>query len=339
MEILTTLFFVLIYLFLIVLTCNLFTNSIEHLGKKFNLDESATGSILAAVGTALPETILPLIAIFQVKGNNSDGIEIGTGAILGSSFLLSAFALFISALAFIFFQKQKLKSPLNVNFENFSRDYKFFIVAYFIAITSTFINEKNLKIIIGAFLICYWIFYAIKTISKSNENEIEENCPNLYFAFSNKNLENNIFIILLQTIFSLFLLFIFSKLFVDEIQAFSILTKISPLVVSLVLSPLATELPEITNSIIWIKNKKDSLAISNITGAMVYQASICTSIGLIFTDWKFNSIATSNIFCTSCAVLTVFIISRFIKKIPSGLLLSCLIWYLGFLFSVIFIFH
>lgn len=339
MEILTALFFVLIYLFLIVLTCNLFTNSIEHLGKKFNLDESATGSILAAVGTALPETILPLIAIFQVKGNNSDGIEIGTGAILGSSFLLSAFALFISALAFIFFQKQKLKSPLNVNFENFSRDYKFFIVAYFIAITSTFINEKNLKIIIGAFLICYWIFYAIKTISKSNENEIEENCPNLYFAFSNKNLENNIFIILLQTIFSLFLLFIFSKLFVDEIQAFSILTKISPLVVSLVLSPLATELPEITNSIIWIKNKKDSLAISNITGAMVYQASICTSIGLIFTDWKFNSIATSNIFCTSCAVLTVFIISRFIKKIPSGLLLSCLIWYLGFLFSVIFIFH
>ena len=339
MEILTALFFVLIYLFLIVLTCNLFTNSIEHLGKKFNLDESATGSILAAAGTALPETILPLIAIFQVKGNNSNGIEIGTGAILGSSFLLSAFALFISALAFIFFQKQKLKNPLNINFENFSRDYKFFIVAYFIAITSTFINEKNLKIIIGAFLICYWIFYAIKTISKSNENEVEENCPNLYFAFSNKNLENNIFIILLQTIFSLFLLFIFSKLFVEEIQAFSILTKISPLVVSLVLSPLATELPEITNSIIWIKNKKDSLAISNITGAMVYQASICTSIGLIFTDWKFNSIATSNIFCTSCAVLTVFIISRFIKKIPSGLLLSCLIWYLGFLFSVIFIFH
>ena len=94
------------------------------------MDESATGSILAAAGTALPETILPLIAIFQVKGNNSDGIEIGTGAILGSSFLLSAFALFISALAFIFFQKQKLKNPLNINFENFSRDYKFFIVAY-----------------------------------------------------------------------------------------------------------------------------------------------------------------------------------------------------------------
>lgn len=330
MEILINLFFVLIYLLSIVLTCNLFTNSIENLGKKFNLDKSATGSILAAVGTALPETILPLIAIFSIKGNATDGVEIGTGAILGSSFLLSAFALFISALAFIFFQKQKLKSPLNINFENFSRDYKFFIFAYFLAITSTFINEKNIKIIIGAFLICYWIFYAIKTISKSNENEVEENCPNLYFAFSNKNLEKNLFIILLQTIFSLFLLFIFSKLFVDEIQTFSMLTKISPLVVSLVLSPLATELPEITNSIIWIKNKKDSLAISNITGAMVYQASICTSIGIIFTDWKFSNHAVINIFSTICATLTVFLLTRFIKKVPAILLLSCLIWYLGF---------
>ena len=330
MEILINLFFVLIYLLSIVLACNLFTNSIENLGKKFNLDKSATGSILAAVGTALPETILPLIAIFSIKGNAADGVEIGTGAILGSSFLLSAFALFISALAFIFFQKQKLKSPLNINFENFSRDYKFFIFAYFLAITSTFINEKNIKIIIGAFLICYWIFYAIKTISKSNENEIEENCPNLYFAFSNKNLEKNLFIILLQTIFSLFLLFIFSKLFVDEIQTFSMLTKISPLVVSLVLSPLATELPEITNSIIWIKNKKDSLAISNITGAMVYQASICTSIGIIFTDWKFSNHAVINIFSTICATLTVFLLTRFIKKVPAILLLSCLIWYLGF---------
>ena len=330
MEILINLFFVLIYLLSIVLTCNLFTNSIENLGKKFNLDKSATGSILAAVGTALPETILPLIAIFSIKGNAAGGVEIGTGAILGSSFLLSAFALFISALAFIFFQKQKLKNPLNINFENFSRDYKFFIFAYFLAITSTFINEKNIKIIIGAFLICYWIFYAIKTISKSNENEIEENCPKLYFAFSNKNLEKNLFIILLQTIFSLFLLFIFSKLFVDEIQTFSILTKISPLVVSLVLSPLATELPEITNSIIWIKNKKDSLAISNITGAMVYQASICTSIGIIFTDWKFSNHAVINIFSTICATLTVFLLTRFIKKVPAILLLSCIVWYLGF---------
>ena len=339
MEILTNLFSVLFYLFLIVLTCNLFTNSIENLGKKLNLDESATGSILAAIGTALPETILPLIAIFQAGKNISDGIEIGTGAILGSSFLLSTLALFLSAIAFIFFQKEKLKSPLNLNFENFSRDYKFFIIAYFIAITSTFINEKNLKIAIGIFLICYWIFYAIRTLAKSNENEIEENCPRLYLAFLNKKLNNNLFLMLLQAIISLVLLFLFSKLFVDKIQAFSILTGINPLVVSLVLSPLATELPEITNSIIWIKNKKDSLAISNITGAMVYQASICTSLGLIFTDWKFSNNAFLNIFCTICATLTVFILSRFIKKVPVILLLSSIIWYLGFFIFIIFIFH
>lgn len=339
MEILQNLFFVLIYLFSIVLICNLFTNSIENLGKKFNLDESATGSILAAIGTALPETILPLIAIFQSGSNLADGVEIGTGAILGSSFLLSTFALFISAVAFIFFQKRKFKDCLNINYENFSRDYSFFIAAYFVAIASSLINEKIIKILIGLFLISYWVFYAIKTISDSKSNEKEDDCPKLYFAFSSEKLNCNLFLILFQTILSLILLFVFSKLFVDEIQTFSLLTGISPLVTSLILSPLATELPEITNSIIWIKNKKDSLAISNITGAMVYQASICTALGLIFTDWKFSNNAILNIFCTICAVLSVFILSKFIKKLSSQLLLSCIVWYLGFFISLVIIFH
>ncbi len=339
MEILINLFFVLVYLFSIVLTCNLFTNSIENLGKKLNFGESATGSILAAIGTALPETLLPLIAIFQNSDASLSGIEIGTGAILGSSFLLSTLALFISGLSFVFFQKEKLSNALNINFKNFQRDYKFFIIAYFIAILSGFTDFKNIKIIIGIFLISYWIFYAIKTVSNSIATESEDDCPKLYFAFNYEKLNGNLFLIIIQTIFSLFLLFVFSKLFVNEIQGFSLLTGISPLVTSLVLSPLATELPEITNSIIWIKSKKDSLAISNITGAMVYQASICTSLGLIFTDWKFSDDAMLNISCTICATLSVFILSKIIKKLPAIILLSCIIWYLSFFILLIFVFH
>ena len=46
----------------ILFAAELFTNSVEWLGKKLNLGEGAVGSILAAVGTALPETILPMVA-------------------------------------------------------------------------------------------------------------------------------------------------------------------------------------------------------------------------------------------------------------------------------------
>lgn len=86
-------------LFAIVVSCVVFTNAIEHLGKVCNLNEGAVGSILAAIGTALPETIVPLVAIFgaYLSGTSiSTGQDIGIGAILGSPFLLSTLAMFIT---------------------------------------------------------------------------------------------------------------------------------------------------------------------------------------------------------------------------------------------------
>jgi len=49
-------------------------------GKKLDLSEGAVGSVLAAVGTALPETLIPIIAI--VFAGDAAGHEIGIGAIL-----------------------------------------------------------------------------------------------------------------------------------------------------------------------------------------------------------------------------------------------------------------
>ncbi len=44
----------------------------------------------------------------------------------------------------------------------------------------------------------------------------------------------------------------------------------------LLVAPIATELPEKFNAVIWIRQGKDTLAMGNITGAMVFQASIPT---------------------------------------------------------------
>lgn len=69
---------------------NIFTNGIEWLGKRLNLSEGAVGSILAAVGTAMPETMVPVIAILFGPGGNAH--EVGIGAILGAPFMLSTLA-------------------------------------------------------------------------------------------------------------------------------------------------------------------------------------------------------------------------------------------------------
>src|SRR5205085_12141259 len=63
----------------ILLGAQLFTNGVEWIGEGFGLSEGMVGSVLAAIGTALPETVLPFVAI--LSGGQAHGKEIGIGAI------------------------------------------------------------------------------------------------------------------------------------------------------------------------------------------------------------------------------------------------------------------
>ena len=64
---------------------------------------------------------------------------------------------------------------------------------------------------------------------------------------------------------------------------------LEPLVLSLVLAPFATELPEKANSFFWIREGKDSLALGNITGALVFQSTLPMAVGLAFTSWELDT--------------------------------------------------
>jgi cation:H+ antiporter len=59
----------------------------------------------------------------------------------------------------------------------------------------------------------------------------------------------------------------------------------SPQLVALLLSPIATELPEILNAVIWVRQGKTALALGNISGAMMIQATIPSALGIWFTPW------------------------------------------------------
>ena len=60
-------------------------------------------------------------------------------------------------------------------------------------------------------------------------------------------------------------------------------------VVALVLSPVATELPETVNALIWVRQGKERLALANISGAMMIQATIPSSLALFATPWLFDT--------------------------------------------------
>jgi cation:H+ antiporter len=79
-----------------------------------------------------------------------------------------------------------------------------------------------------------------------------------------------------------------AHLFVEELLNIAESLSVEPLVLALILAPLATELPEKVNSFFWVREGKDALALGNITGAMVFQSMVPVGIGLIFTDWQLN---------------------------------------------------
>src|ERR671917_681101 len=78
----------------------LFTNAVEWAGHRLEIGEGATGSLLAAVGTAMPETLIPIVAII---GGAEGSEDVAIGAIIGAPFLLATIAMAlvgISALTF-----------------------------------------------------------------------------------------------------------------------------------------------------------------------------------------------------------------------------------------------
>src|SRR6185503_13574392 len=100
----TDVLILLVSLVVILFAAELFTNGIEWVGRHLGLGEGAVGSVLAAVGTALPETMIPLVAILlggrgAETSDAADGI--GVGAILGAPFMLATLAMFVTGIAVI----------------------------------------------------------------------------------------------------------------------------------------------------------------------------------------------------------------------------------------------
>jgi cation:H+ antiporter len=79
----------------------------------------------------------------------------------------------------------------------------------------------------------------------------------------------------------------------------------NPMLFALILAPIATELPEKFNSITWTWKGRDTLAMGNITGAMVFQSTFPVSVGILFTDWHLTGMA---LLSTVIAILSAIIV-------------------------------
>ncbi len=299
---LTVILELLLGLVIILVSCEVFTNGIEWLGVRLGLAETATGSVLAAVGTAMPETIVPLIAIFF--GGSVEGEEVGVGAILGAPFMLGTLAMFIGGITVWYRHKKHNKEPhLVLRRDHAERDMKHFMAMYVLALVAALMGMQSafepgpFNIVIAVFLLGAYVFYLHRTLS-DERTEKSNTCPALYmcriFKFDAAKGKMGFFLIVLQVAAALLGIIIGARIFVEEVEAVATEVRIPALILAFLIAPIATELPEKFNSVIWYLRSKDTLGFGNITGAMVFQSSIPVTIGLVFTEWSIKPISIAS---------------------------------------------
>ena len=274
---------------LIVAGAALFTNSVEWLGHRMNLGQSAVGSLLAAVGTALPESTIPIVAVLA----GAEGEDVAIGAIVGAPFMLATVAMVLVATsALVFRERREQGREIDVQRKPVRRDFAFFLPSFAAAILLGQFDSKPLHVAGAVALVLVYALYVRRTVKGGGDSEIEEELKPLTFDTSRDDPPNT-FQIVAQVVVALALIIGGAELFVEELKKVAEQTGVAPLVLALIIAPLATELPEKLNSVIWMRQGKDMLAIGNITGAMAFQATVPVSLGLVVTEWQLDKFATA----------------------------------------------
>ncbi|MGH7988542.1 MAG: sodium:calcium antiporter [Candidatus Binataceae bacterium] len=268
----------------------LFTNGVEWVGQRLQIAEAAVGSLLAAVGTALPETLIPAVALLLDHKHSQAHQAVGIGAIIGAPLMLSTLALFVMGSAAILFRKRRKQIALQVARTDARRDLAFF-VPIFLSMILLGLGSVNplARHAIALVLLAVYAAYAMLMLRlKRAENAQPGHGLYLASLFRRAPLTPRMLLILLQVALGAGAIVAGAIEFVNQIVIFSHHANLNPGVLSLILSPLATELPEKYNSVVWIRQRKDHLALANITGAMVFQSCIPVALGLAFTPWRLS---------------------------------------------------
>src|SRR5919199_751945 len=223
-----------------------FTNAVEMLGERLNLGSGAVGSILAAVGTALPETMIPVVAL------------------------------------------------------------------------------------VGAYAVYVWW-----TIMGGGES-VGEAPDDLTLWPESSWGQAPTWAVAGQLLASLAVLVGGAPLFLEAVEHLSSAVGVPAGLISLVLAPLATELPEKFNSVIWLRDDKDTLAFGNINGAMVFQSTLPVSLGLLFTRWELGFLNVFSVILTLVAGAGLFVLLLRKGPIKAWYLLGGGVLYLVFLAAVVY---
>jgi cation:H+ antiporter len=261
-----------------------FANAVEWAGVRLGLGHGAVGSVLAAVATAMPESLIPVVAV--LRGRQAD--EIAVGAIAGAPFLLATLAMAVCGITALVYRARRGSARLRPDVHAAGRDLLVVVGALPLAIAVGLAGARPLRLAAAVVLAAAYALVTWKTIIQGRQEGGGDEPTSLYFD-TTKSDPPSAFQVLAQAITSLGLLIGAAQLFVTSIEHVAHGLGADELMLTLIIAPLATELPEKLNSVVWLRQGKDTLALGNITGAMVFQTMPLVAFGMAFTNWRLTA--------------------------------------------------
>ncbi len=313
-------------------SCEYFVNGVEWAGRKMSIGQQATGTVLAAFGTALPESVVTLVAVAFAR--NQAQSDIGVGAALGGPLALATLAYAVVGLTLL--MKRRTFEQTGANrawFRSLADDQRWFL-SIFVVKLGLGIVVFSWKPLLGITFLAAYALYCWNEIrgGRGAIDEEEGELEQLKFAPHKAN--PSTVMIIFQTGLSLIVIFLASHLFVAQLDAIGPSLGLKPQVLALLLAPIATELPETLNAVIWVRQGKTRLALANISGAMMIQATVPTAFGLFFTSWYLQPALLLAGAVTTATILTMYI--AFSRGWVSRIFLSLVpLFYIAFIVTVL----
>lgn len=282
----------------IYLACELFVNAVEHLGRALKIGTLAVGTVLAAIGTALPESVVTGVAV--TTGHQPD---IGVGAAMGGPLALATIGYGVVGVSLLARRRQLPR----VDTKRLGRDQGWFLAVFVVKVTLGLVAFAW-KPWLGLLFFAIYVLYVVAELRAGGDDG--ENEDELAPLTLTRSLTPGMTPVILQTLATLVVIFVASQVFVAQLDWAGPQLGLSKAVVALLLAPVATELPEVMNALIWVRQGKVQLALSNVSGSMMVQATVPSGLGLLFTSWRFDGPLLLSGLVTMAAIVFLLVTLR-----------------------------
>ena len=302
----------------IYLACEWFVNAVEWLGVRLKVGRVAVGTVLAAAGTALPESVVTLVAV--LFGSPEQGADLGVGAALGGPLVVGTIAYGVTG-GMLLLRQRRARVPVRaagriwpdadefagIDTRRLARDQLWFLAIFVIDLALGLVAFA-IKPLFGWIFLAGYAVYFWREVGGGDEEASGEGLEPL--RFQPRRPIPSLPAVAAQTLVTLAVVFAASQLFVRQLEWAGPALGLPPVVVALLLAPIATELPETMNAIIWVRQGKVELALGNISGAMMIQATVPSALGLFFTSWRFDTALVLAAAATIGAVTYLLVVLR-----------------------------